>query len=264
MAEINRIGAPGRVSRDSPSSGVEAVAAKNNKLENADGVSPAHADVKTAPRNKKVDEVAKLYEKQFLGEMVKAMRSTVSFSDTSKPSMAENIYRDQLDGEYVESWGENGGIGMSNLIYDQLMGRYFNHEPQSLKKQGPIKLSDRDVSTVSRVQAEPGGRSGQIPLKVNLVPGDNKDGPAKLTAPWDGEVLSNQRLGDKTALTLQHDDGVRSTLIFKGVASHEMQVGRAIAKNQTIGVLSPEINSFFWNLNRSAENRPKSGPAGIE
>jgi hypothetical protein len=73
---------------------------------------------------KKIRSVAELYEKQFLRDMVKQMRSTVSFSDISKPSFAEGYFSEQLDQEYVEKWGDRGGIGLGDMIYQQLMSQY--------------------------------------------------------------------------------------------------------------------------------------------
>lgn len=238
MSSVGRIGRTGGVDRDMPSAGHEAV---GRALDGEDA---------PQPRNAKVEEVAKLYEKQFLREMVKAMRGTVSFSDVSKPSMAENIYREQLDNEYVESWGENGGIGLSDLIYSQLMDRYFDNGAKNLKRQGPVALSDRDIVRVNRVKSE-GAPSKQIPLKVELKPDEN-GGPSQIKSPWDGEVLSSTKVGGKSAVTLLHDEGVRSTLIFDGVPAAGLEPGKHLEKGRTVGVLSPEINSFFWNLNRSA------------
>jgi len=201
-----------------------------------------------------VHDVAKLYEKQFLREMVKAMRGTVSFSDATKPSMAENIYRDQLDEQYVESWGDNGGIGLSDLIYDQIMERYFNGgDRERLRQQGPIALTDRDIARVSRVASSSAAApvsALQAPLRVEVKPSES-GAPVRVQAPWNGEVVSNSRVGDKTAVTLEHENGVRSTFIFDGVAGGGVEPGRKIDRSGTVGVLSPEINSFFWNLHKA-------------
>lgn len=65
-------------------------------------------------------EAAQMYEEQFLGEMVKAMRRTIPESDFMKPSSAEKIFREQLDQQYVEAWADKGGIGLADLIVDQI------------------------------------------------------------------------------------------------------------------------------------------------
>jgi flagellar protein FlgJ len=241
VSSIGRIGASGGVSRDSASAGLEAADRARDK---ALGQAPA--------RNQKVDDVAKLYEKQFLREMVKAMRGTVSASDLTKPSMAEDIYRGQLDEQYVEAWGDNGGIGLSDLIYDQLMDRFFGaNAGKELRKQGPIALTDRDISRVARVRSDGPVSGKQIPLRVE-VKAASDGGPVQVKSPWDATVVSTNKVDGKTAVTLEHMPGVRSTVIFDGVPSAEVQAGRKLDKGQVVGVLSPEKNSFFWNLARSA------------
>lgn len=238
MSGIDRIGSASRISRDTASAGLEA------QSKRAD----AEAKAQTA-RNPKLEEAAKLMEKQFLREMVRAMRATVSFG-AEKPSMGEMIYRGELDNQYVESWGDNGGVGLADLIYDQVMEKYFNStQGRSLKGQ-PIPITDRDVSNVVRMKSEAG--AGQVPLKLELRESPD-GGPGHIKAPWSGEVVSNVRLdGGKTALTLQHGPDLRSTLVFQGVVSDAAGPGEKVEQGRTVGVLSPEIRSFFWNLQHTA------------
>lgn len=209
-----------------------------------------------------MNDVAKLYEKQFLREMFKAMRQTVT--PTNEPSMAENIYRNQLDEQYVDAWGDKGGIGLSNIIYDQIMERFFGQGAATgLRKQGPVALTDRDVVSVARVQHKAPGNSTtgtQVPLQLEVKPSET-GAPAKIQAPWDATVLQSSKLeGGKQAITLEHGEGVRSTLIFDGTPSAETKVGDKIGKGQTIGVLSPESKSFLWNLNQPAAREPAKSP----
>jgi Rod binding domain-containing protein len=73
-----------------------------------------------------------MYEQQFLGEMMQAMRKTVT--ETNESSMAEKIYKYELNDQYVEKWAENGGNGLAEQIYKELKekilpaqhGRYLN------------------------------------------------------------------------------------------------------------------------------------------
>ena len=65
---------------------------------------------------KKTQDAAKMYEKLFLREMVKAMRQTVPDSGLVKKSQTEASFKEQLEGEYAESWGETGGIGLSDMV----------------------------------------------------------------------------------------------------------------------------------------------------
>ncbi|MEK7356027.1 MAG: rod-binding protein [Bdellovibrionota bacterium] len=244
---VTRIGSTGGVNRDQASAGHEQIA----KAEKRD---------QQPKRNAQVDDVAKLYEKQFLREMFKAMRSTVT--PTNEPSMAENIYRNQLDEQYVDAWGDQGGIGLSNIIYDQIMERYFGGAKE-LRKQGPVALTDRDVVSVARVKQAPvgGAPSGtQVPLQLEVKPSETGQ-PAKIQAPWEAKVVQASKLdGGKQVITLEHGQGLRSTLVFDGTPSAETKVGDKVAKGQTIGVLSPESKSFLWNLNQPGRNFPDQEP----
>jgi Rod binding domain-containing protein len=63
---------------------------------------------------------AKMYERQFLEEMMKSMKKTVSHSEITKPSMAENIYTDEMYSQYADKWTESGGNGLADVIYKEL------------------------------------------------------------------------------------------------------------------------------------------------
>lgn len=217
----------GPISRDVPSEGLTRAQDRQAQVEKRD------------PR---LDQVAKLYEKQFLREMVKAMRGTVSFSDATKPSMGESIYREQLDNEYVEVWGEQGGIGLSDMIYEELAAKFLPKKME-LPKKGPVPLSNRDLTRVAKMPTE---QDNQVPLRVEIKA--EKDAPAaKVQAPWEGTVLLKTSLGENSTVVLQHESGLKSTFVFKGTAS-PLEPGQKIAKGGTVGVLSPEMNSFFWNI----------------
>lgn len=220
----------------------------------------AQADGKPA-RNEKIDEVAKMYEKQFLREMVKAMRSTVSESELVPQSMGEKIYRSQMDEEYVEQWGNSGGLGLSDMIYDKIMDRYFN-KPQSAKElglQGPVKLSNRDIAKAFRVE---GGRPQQASIQIHVKSDPSKpQAPAQVEVPWDATLVTKTKLSDgKNAVVLDHGAGMRSTFIFEGTPA-ALEPGAKLQRGTSVGVLSPENNSFIWNMTdvRPAEAKA-SGP----
>lgn len=48
------------------------------------------------------------------------MKKTVSHSDITKPSMAENIYTDEMYSQYADKWTESGGNGLADVIYKEL------------------------------------------------------------------------------------------------------------------------------------------------
>lgn len=72
----------------------------------------------------KFEEAGSLYEKQFLRELVKAMRSSVSESSLIPKSQAEKIFQEQLDQQWVEAWGDRGGVGFGEMITQKLIEQY--------------------------------------------------------------------------------------------------------------------------------------------
>lgn len=70
--------------------------------------------------DQQLQKAAKMYEQQFLQEMLNAMKKTVEHSGLTEPSMAEKIYQDELYTQYAEKWVESGGNGLANQIYKEL------------------------------------------------------------------------------------------------------------------------------------------------
>jgi hypothetical protein len=66
--------------------------------------------------DQKLHEVSEMYEKHFLREMMKAMRSTVHEGGFIQQNQAERIFKEQLDDHYVDKWSEKGGIGLSKVF----------------------------------------------------------------------------------------------------------------------------------------------------
>lgn len=194
----------------------------------------------------KFREVAEMYEKQFLREMTKAMRSTVQESGLVKVSQGEKIFREQLDNEYVEKWGDKGGIGLADMIYDQLLFRYGPKTPVD-KPQGPLELKEKSNFTLNRVAQAPGGGSSFEFSKIQQVPGSS-DTQEKILSPWSGLLQKKLDLGpDEKFLEMWHDNGIKSRFAFKGTLNN-LQVGQKLQEGESLGYLSPETKNFFWNV----------------
>jgi peptidoglycan hydrolase FlgJ len=188
-------------------------------------------------------EVAQMYEKQFLREMMRTMRSTVQDSGLVKVSQGEKIFREQLDHEYVEKWGDKGGIGLSDMIYEQLL---FHYGPKSNfeKPQGPIPLDEKSSFGISRSSKTPSGVALEFKAPKGLLNGE----PAPLTMPWDGLITKKLSLGpDETFLEILHDNGAKSRFSFKGVLDPR-ELGEKIKSGEGLGYLSPETKNFVWNV----------------
>ncbi len=174
----------------------------------------------TAPppmvRDKRVLDAAKMYEKYFLGQMMKAMRSTVHRSDLEKQSMGEGIYRDQLDDQYVDTWGERGGIGLADMIHDELIGKAEMMKMRRLamkaakgKVRTPMALTDRDVLKVRKLPGvKTEGAGGASTIETVLVSLEKStaraaDGPESVRSPWSGRITKLESADGKVVIGLE-------------------------------------------------------------
>lgn len=206
----------------------------------------------------KLRQVADLYEKQFMREMLKSMRSTVSESGLVKTNQAEKIFRDQLDDEYVNQWNKKGGIGLSDLIYDQLVEKYgaqMGINKNKLEKpNGPIHLSEQDQFRATRIP-NPSGEQKGIQYRLDKKTGsdsplavDSEERPQiQILAPWNGQVVKKYILdGDEQALEISHENGLVSRLNFRG--SSQLQIGDQVQAGGHVGLLNDDAKMYFWNI----------------
>ncbi len=189
----------------------------------------------------KLRKASEMYEQQFLGEMLKSMRSTVSESELVPSSMGQKIYQNELDSEYVKAWVGRGGIGLSDLIYNQLHEKLF---PQKmLKPLGPMPL---DNTKNFKMMEMPATSENQKSFKIevqNEKSANDKLG-MQLQSPWDAKVLQIQNNEDSlsTAL-LEHANNVQSIYSFKGNAS--VKAGDQLIAGQKFANIHPSHAIYF-------------------
>lgn len=87
---------------------------------NVKGVKPGMPTQAPPTLDEQLKKAAKMYEKQFLDEMMRAMRKTTTGVGITQPSMAEKIYTDELYDQYTEKWADGGGNGLADQIYKEL------------------------------------------------------------------------------------------------------------------------------------------------
>jgi flagellar protein FlgJ len=198
----------------------------------------------------KLKDVGKLYEKHFLREMVKAMRGTVSEGGFIKSSQGEKIFKDQLDQEYVEKWGDKGGIGLADLIHQQLIQKYGTQLGISspiAKPRGPLPLDEKTTFLAQPFKPQVASQK-----KFNMEFLRDLDSPSlgisSVRMPWEGKLMNSTRLGaDEYMLDLAHDNGLKSQIVFKGQPLAGLR-GQELQAGDRIGLLSPEARAFFWNV----------------
>lgn len=174
----------------------------------------------------KLREVASMYEKQFLREMVKSMRKTVDDSGLTEKGLGSEIYNEQLDSEYVEQWGKQGGVGLADLIFQQLAEKYLP-EPK-LKQIAPLTLPG---------QGERQGKS----FKVDQLP------PQDLQSPLPGKVESLKSLeGGGVSVIIDHLDGLKSELRTK--TSEVNLASTHVEANQPFLKPGPLLKDLEWSV----------------
>ncbi len=203
--------------------------------------------------------VSKLYEKQFLREMVKAMRSTVHEGGFIQSNQAEKIFREQLDEQYVEQWGDQGGIGLSDLIYQQLNEKFGQRlmQQQGLPKpRGPLPAEQEPAFGVkSKINGEK--IQNQIQRREDIQPGSPGDKDVTLLMPWDGKIVRSFEapLGGTAAtpqkvLEVSHDIGLNSQFIVPQLG-HSFHAGERVLAGQPLGQIQNLDLGFFWSIGKS-------------
>ncbi len=199
----------------------------------------------------KLREVSDLYENHFIREMMKQMRSTVQESGFIKQNNAEKIFRGQLDDQYADQWGKAGGIGLSNLIHDQLMekfGEKLGLRAPIEKPQGPIKLDHK--SLFSGVVGQPQSKAIEtepVTFKFQSPP----EGQSQLKNPWAGTLLDKKYMdSDQMQFRIKHDNGLESLILTRGTGTgpeQKLSPGDTIQAGQQLGWLSA-ASPLFWTV----------------
>ncbi len=200
-------------------------------------------------RDPKLLKAAQMYESQFLREMVRAMRKTVSESDLMPAKMGEKIFREQLDDQYVDQWVGKGGVGLSDLIYNQINERYGkqvgmkNIKPLEKPK---LPLPDDNKQNI-KIKKTGDAKNDQFSFYINKEL-DKKT--MDVLSPWSARVQSSFQSPEGLSIVkLDHDNGTQSTLAFDG-APTDLLPDTKVAQGDRIGRFSAE-KPLIWSINYS-------------
>ncbi len=212
------------------------------------------SETKAAEMDRNLREAAKMYEGHFLDQMVKAMRSTVPREEgLIKQNMAEKIFTEQLDQQYVQGWTNKGGVGLADLIYSQVKERYmattkkdFSQPHQALPiapKKDPGGLRSPDSIQMKMLPIGPGAK-----LNYRFEVPDPSGSPFEAQSPLGGSVKEARALGEGWNLVrLDHGQGLESELTFPG-AMTELRPGEAVEAGLKLGVLDSGRPVLAWKL----------------
>lgn len=245
---------------------------------------------------KQLRDVSSLYEKQFLREMVKQMRATVSESSFMPSGFAEKYFREQLDQQYVESWGDQGGIGLGQMIYEQLISKYgamLGIKTPEAKPGGPLPINQRDQW---RPQIEPRNKSIIFTKETKEVKDvkdvkdvrevresnrtkENKDLTSDSVISMDLQSNSNHSMvpvhqgpviletpwAGRWLGSFELEKGLKVAKIqhegFQSVVASQffpahLKIGDILKSGEAIGTLSPEAQQIHWKLIKSNDDTP--------
>jgi flagellar protein FlgJ len=212
-------------------------------------------------RNPKVLKAAQMYESQFLRYMLTEMRKTVPESEFMAPNQAEKIFKEQLDDQYVDNWVEKGGVGMSDMIYNQIMERFApflgkdgatgpqggahhtgprgaSHQPQGPRPTAPVEANKMKSQAVGKT------------LQFNLLPPEAQGADAQtqpILSPWAGKISDSRQLDKQSLVRIDHENGLQSLMQFDGVMVK--QPGESVSQGEKLGQLAPSTRPFIWRIN---------------
>jgi len=69
---------------------------------------------------KKLKDACNDFESIFIKQMLDSMKKTIHHSDLTKRNMGEEIFDDMLYDEYAKKMSGNAGLGISNMMFQQL------------------------------------------------------------------------------------------------------------------------------------------------
>jgi Rod binding domain-containing protein len=215
-----------------------------------------NAEEKAAKLDGQLRDASQMYENYFLNEMVKAMRSTVHRDGgMMKPSFAEKIFEGQLDQQYVDGWAKKGGIGLADMIHQQISERYQAATNQkkgvfSLKGSLPIapKKEPHGIPATDSMQMKAIPPGPQSKLEYRFEVPNPSGAPFEAQAPYAGKVVESKTLGEGWNLVkLDHGQGMSSELTFPG-SLPEMGSGIEVEAGQKLGSIDSSRPVLAWKL----------------
>ncbi len=225
------------------------------KIQNGLSLKLPSAEVKASQQDANLKEAAKMYETHFLNEMVKAMRSTVGNEDGGvvKKNFAEKIFTEQLDQQYVDGWSKKGGVGLADLIYNQIKDQYLGgkhiHSLQHIipiKPSAPIQINPPGQMHMRPIPPSPGSKLG---LRFDVQ--NPQKGPISVQAPLPGVIEKVVQLEQGwNVVNMNHGRGLTSEMTFPGQLT-TITVNQSVEPGQKLGILDSERAALAWNLDWS-------------
>ena len=204
--------------------------------------------VQKKTQQKRLQEASEMYERHFLNEMVKAMRKTIPEGKGILPgSFAQKLYRDQLDQQYVKAWSQRGGVGLADMIYQQLQEKVLGTRQPMGKPQGPLPINPTKNSTIQIKKATTQKGAINFWLEGKPAPGE---GRLLVTSPWSGKVVAAiQSSKGRAMMKIRHEGGVESILNYQGSLGG-LKPGQELTQGQELGSVDPDVGKLVWTVTK--------------
>lgn len=202
---------------------------------------------RAAQQDQQLREASQMYEQHFMREMVKAMRQATPENGLIETSFGEKIYREQLDNQYVENWSKGGGVGLADMIYNNIRERYFPSAENLLPPpKGPLPLDGKKQINAPDWQAKP----LKLPQEGDLSFRFEGKTPQMIESPWDGQVQRvTQGEGNLGVVEILHDQGLVSKFVFSGAANRHLE-GRRVQAGEALGQAQGVAPWLQWQIQK--------------
>ncbi|MEF2231362.1 MAG: rod-binding protein [Pseudodesulfovibrio sp.] len=129
-----------------------------------DGLKERLAGPDAKDKTKKLRDACQKFEAVFIGKLWKEMRSTVK-KEGYLHSRQEDQYLSMFDRDFAEKMAASGGIGLADLIYDQLSEKLKTTSRDTLE--GGVKIKPLGAEPIALDKgAEPIALSGVRPMTL--------------------------------------------------------------------------------------------------
>lgn len=134
-------------------------------------------------KEKQLRKACRDFEAVFIGKLWEQMRKTVP-KDESMHSQQEDMYISMFDRSFSEQMAESGGIGLADMLYDQLASRLKTASNETLPGNVAIKpLAENDKPEIKSLSASR--------VDTRLHRGPEPETPAEVASPvQSGESVS--------------------------------------------------------------------------
>lgn len=196
----------------------------------------------------KLKEVAALYEKEFMRQLVKSMRATVQNSGLVTQNQAEKIFSEELYNHYSDLMADRGPQSLREHIYKNLVDKFgaqLGIHDKSLKPMGmmslPVALQNSTRVKITQAPSEMQYRFIWDELRPNIE-------AMKVQAPFSGKVLSVNQFGDHSGMQIVMDHGYGLMSQMKFLGQPHVRVGDVLNEGQHMATLSEMGRELVWSL----------------